>query len=405
MIKITNLKRRQQSEMRFRAAGIFAIGLSFCFLLLLLFTILGNGLSGFRQTKIKLEINFTGEELNSKNYNKLIQNSLSGLFPEATSNSEKRNLFTLVSAGSKFELQKYVEKHKSPAGKKETIWFPAQENVDIYFKKKSKDWKTRISPEKAEFVKALKEKKLIKKKFNSAFFTNGDSQESEMAGIGGAFIGSILLIISCLLVALPIGVLSAVYLEEFAPKNRITDIIEININNLAAVPSIVFGLLGLAVYLNFFGMPRSAPIVGGLTLALMIIPVVIISTRASLKSVPPSIKQAAMALGASPLQVAMHHTIPLAMPGIMTGTILGIARALGETAPLLMIGMVAFIVDIPNGFTDPASAMPVQIFLWSKNSQPGFVEKTAAAIIVLLAILILMNIIAVWIRKKYERRW
>jgi phosphate transport system permease protein len=255
------------------------------------------------------------------------------------------------------------------------------------------------------YIDTLKKNRLIKSGFNWDFFTNGDSQESEMAGIGGAIIGSLLVIIVCIMIALPLGVLSAVYLEEFAPKNRFTDIIEININNLAAVPSIVYGLLGLSVYLNYMGMPRSAPIVGGLTLALMVIPIIIIATRAALKAVPPSIKQGAMALGASPLQVILHHCVPLSLPGIMTGTILGVCRAIGETAPLLMIGMVAFIADVPKGFTDPASALPVQVFLWSKNNQPGFVEKTAAAIIVLLVILILMNIIAVWIRKKYDRRW
>jgi phosphate transport system permease protein len=255
------------------------------------------------------------------------------------------------------------------------------------------------------FLEALKAKGLIENKFNWAFFTRGDSREAELAGIQGALVGSILTLIVTIGLCLPIGVLAAIYLEEFAPKNRITELIEININNLAAVPSIVFGLLGLSVFLNFFGLPRSAPLVGGLVLALLVLPTIIIASRAALKSVPPSIREAALGVGASRQQAVFHHVLPLAMPGIMTGTIIGMAHALGETAPLLMIGMIAFIVDVPTSLTQAATVLPVQIFLWSDLPEPAFKMKTAAAIMVLLGVLFTMNGLAIWLRKKFERRW
>ncbi len=251
----------------------------------------------------------------------------------------------------------------------------------------------------------LKEDGRMEKRFNTTFFTAGDSREPELAGIGGAFIGSMLTLAVTLLLSFPIGVAAAVYLEEFAPKNKWTDLIEVNINNLAAVPSIVFGLLGLAVFINFFGMPRSAPLVGGVVLTLMTLPTIIIASRAALKSVPPSIREAALGVGASPLQTVTHHVLPLAMPGMLTGTIIGMAQALGETAPLLMIGMVAFVVDLPGGVFDPSTVLPVQIYLWADSPERAFVEKTSAAIMVLLAFLITMNALAVYLRKKFERRW
>jgi phosphate transport system permease protein len=245
----------------------------------------------------------------------------------------------------------------------------------------------------------------VETRFNTDFFVNADSREPEEAGILGAVTGSLLTLLITLLLSFPVGVMAAIYLEEFAPKNRWTDLIEVNINNLAAVPSIVFGLLGLAMFLNFFGFPRSAPLVGGMVLALMTLPTIIIAARSALKAVPPSIREAALGLGASPLQVVTHHVLPLAMPGILTGTIIGMAQALGETAPLLMIGMIAFIVDIPSGFTDPATVLPVQIYLWADSPERAFVERTSAAIMVLLAFLIFMNFIAVLLRRKFERRW
>jgi phosphate transport system permease protein len=245
----------------------------------------------------------------------------------------------------------------------------------------------------------------LEEKFNITFFTAGDSREPELAGIHGAVVGSVFTLIITLGLSFPIGVATAVYLEEFSPRNHWADLIEVNINNLAAVPSIVFGLLGLAVFLNFFNMPRSAPMVGGLVLTLMTLPTIIIASRASLKSVPPSIREAALGVGASKMQAILHHVLPLAMPGMMTGTIIGMAQALGETAPLLMIGMVAFIVDVPGSFTDPATVLPVQIYLWADAPERAFVERTSAAIMVLLAFLISMNAVAVFLRKKFERRW
>lgn len=263
----------------------------------------------------------------------------------------------------------------------------------------------KITDREIVWLDNLKNQGAVESRWNSIFFFTGASREPEMAGIWGAVVGSFLTLCVTLAVAFPIGVSAAIYLEEFAPKNRLTTIIEVNINNLAAVPSIVFGLLGLAVFLNWFGMPRSAPVVGGLVLALMTLPIIIIASRASLRAVPPSIREAALGIGASKVQTVFHHVLPLAMPGMMTGTILGMAHALGETAPLLMIGMVAFIVDVPGGFTDPATILPVQIFMWADFPEPAFQQKTSAAILILLAFLIIMNAIAVILRRRFERRW
>ncbi len=263
----------------------------------------------------------------------------------------------------------------------------------------------RLNDQEVSWLQALDDRGALETRFNATFFTSGDSREPEQAGIWGAVVGSFFTLLTTLIISFPIGVLAAVYLEEFAPKNRWTDLIEVNINNLAAVPSIVFGLLGLAMFLNFFGMPRSAPLVGGMVLALMTLPTIIIASRAALKAVPPSIREAALGVGASKLQVVTHHVLPLAMPGILTGTIIGMAQALGESAPLLMIGMVAFIVDVPGGFTDPATVLPVQIYIWADSPERAFEAKTSAAIMVLLAFLIFMNALAVLLRKQFERRW
>jgi len=263
----------------------------------------------------------------------------------------------------------------------------------------------RVKDQEIAWISKLRAEGRIDQRFNVSFFQTGDSREPELAGIWGAVVGSFFTLAITLLLSFPVGLLTAIYLEEFAPKNWVTDIIEVNVNNLAAVPSIVFGLLGLAVFLNFFGLPRSAPLVGGMVLALMTLPTIIIAARAALKSVPPSIRQAALGVGATGLQTVLHHVLPLAMPGIMTGTIIGLARALGETAPLLMIGMVAFIVDVPQGFTDPATVMPVQVYLWADSPERAFVAKTSAAVMVLLGFLILMNLAAVLLRNRFERRW
>lgn len=263
----------------------------------------------------------------------------------------------------------------------------------------------KVTDQEVAFLERFREIGVVDRSFNWRFFTSGDSREPELAGVRGALVGTALTLLVTLLLCLPIGVMAAIYLEEFAPKNRLTDLIEVNINNLAAVPSIVFGLLGLSVFLNFFGLPRSAPLVGGLVLALLVLPTIIIAARAALKAVPPSIKEAALGIGASKQQAVFHHVLPLAMPGIMTGTIIGMAHALGETAPLLMIGMVAFIVDVPKGFTEAATVLPVQIYLWSDLPEPAFQSKTAAAIVVLLTFLFVMNGLAIWLRKRFERRW
>jgi phosphate transport system permease protein len=263
----------------------------------------------------------------------------------------------------------------------------------------------RVSDREVAWLEALRAQGLVENRFNWAFFTSGDSREPELAGILGALIGSALTLLVTLVVCLPIGVAAAIYLEEFAPKNRVTEVIEVNINNLAAVPSIVFGLLGLAIFLNFMGLPRSAPLVGGLVLALLVLPTIIIAARAALKAVPPSIKEAALGVGASHQQAIFHHVLPLAMPGIMTGTIIGMAHALGETAPLLMIGMVAFIVEPARGITDAATVLPVQIYLWSDLPEIAFQAKTAAAIVVLLVFLFVMNGAAIVLRRRFERRW
>jgi phosphate transport system permease protein len=283
------------------------------------------------------------------------------------------------------------------------LWVLADDDVDTFYKLKTKT--SRINETQIEMISKMIHYDLIRTSFNTAFFTHGDSREPEQAGIRGALMGSFWTLLVTLFLALPVGIAAAVYLEEFAPQNRITDFIEININNLAAVPSIVFGLLGLAVFINFFGLPRSAPLVGGLVLFLMTLPTIIISSRAALKSVPPSLKEAALGLGASHMQTVFHHTLPLAMPGILTGAIIGMAQALGETAPLLMIGMVAFIVDVPGGFTDSATVLPVQIYLWADSPERAFTALTAATILVLLGFLAVMNAIAIYLRKHFERRW
>jgi phosphate transport system permease protein len=262
-----------------------------------------------------------------------------------------------------------------------------------------------MTDNKETWLQSLIESGEVETRFNTKFFSKGDSREPELAGIYGAAMGSFYTLLITIILAFPLGVAAAVYLEEFALRNRWTNFIEVNINNLAAVPSIIFGLLGLAVFINFFDVPRSVPLVGGLVLTLMTLPTIIISSRAAIKSVPPSIREAAIGVGASPMQVVLHHVLPLAMPGMLTGAIIGMARALGETAPLLMIGMVAFIVDVPTGFNDPATALPVQIFLWADSPERAFVEKTSAAIMVLLAFLVIMNTVAVVLRKRLERRW
>ncbi|MGD8957560.1 MAG: phosphate ABC transporter permease PstA, partial [Chromatiaceae bacterium] len=339
----------------------------------------------------------------------LVRAPLLELFPQVTSRRDKRALYAILSTGAPFQLLDMVKADPGLIGTRQRVALLADDDIDMLVKghidRNAPAADRRVNDQVIGWVDRLEKLGLVEKKFNTGFFTNGDSREPELAGIGGAAAGSFYTLLVTLTLSFPIGVAAAIYLEEFAPKNRWTDLIEVNINNLAAVPSIVFGLLGLAMFINLFGLPRSAPLVGGLVLTLMTLPTIIIASRAALKSVPPSIREAALGVGASKMQTVFHHVLPLAMPGMLTGTIIGMAQALGETAPLLMIGMVAFIVDIPGGPLDPATVLPVQVYLWADSPERAFVERTSAAIIVLLAFLIAMNTFAVIMRRRFERRW
>jgi phosphate transport system permease protein len=408
------LKKRYRVERRFRFYGLLAIVASMVFLSLLFISIVGKGYSAFEQTFMELNVFFDPENLNTQSlvnadYQGLVKKSLSNMFPEVKERQAKRMLYGIVSPGASFQLRDMVLTHPDIIGQTRKVWVPADDDVDMlikgHFDRQAAEGARRLKDEQLVWIDRLSAEGKIKKKFNSTFFTTGDSREPELAGIWGAVVGSFFTLVVTLFLSFPIGVAAAVYLEEFALKNRWTDLIEVNINNLAAVPSIVFGLLGLAVFLNYFGLPRSAPVVGGLVLTLITLPVIIIASRSALTAVPPSIREAALGVGASKMQMVAHHVLPLALPGMLTGTIIGMARALGETAPLLMIGMVAFIVDIPRGLMDAATVLPVQIYLWADSPERAFVERTSAAIIVLLAFLIIMNAAAVILRKRYERRW
>ena len=413
------LRRRYRAERRFKAYGLIAICLALAFLALLLGSVIATGYPAFVRTSVSLEVDFdprllgvseapTANELRGAAYGTLLREAVFAAFPEVTARKERRKLLKLVSTAARFELRALVVDDPSIIGQTRRVRLTASSDVDMLVKGSAPrdvpEDERRLDDRQIGWIDALEAAGFVETGFNGAFFVNGDSREPEIAGVGGAIMGSFYMLLVTLALAFPIGVTAAIYLEEFAPRNRITDLIEVNVNNLAAVPSIVFGLLGLAVFINLFHLPRSAPIVGGLTLTLMTLPTIIIAARAALKAVPPSIREGAYGVGASPIQVVFHHVLPLATPGILTGTIIGMARALGETAPLLMIGMVAFIVDIPGGPFDPATALPVQIFLWADSPERGFVEKVSAAILVLLAFLILMNAVAIYLRRKFEVR-
>ena len=410
----TGLSRRYRRERRFRLFGLAAIVGSLMFLVLLLGSIGLKGWTAFVQTRIQLDIHLDPAQLDvqnlaTANYGALVRDATLALLPAVESRQDRRLAGGLVSGGAAFELQRIVTRQPELIGSTLSLWVIADDEVDMFVKghipRNVPETERRVNDKQITWIDQLTEAGRLKKQFNRTFFKNGDSREPELAGIRGAAMGSLFTLAVTLALSFPVGVAAAVYLEEFAPKNRWTDLIEVNINNLAAIPSIVFGLLGLAVFLNFMNLPRSASTVGGLVLTLMTLPTIIIASRASLKSVPPSIREAALGVGASKMQTIVHHVLPLAMPGMMTGTIIGMARALGETAPLLMIGMVAFIVDVPQGLNDPATALPVQIYLWADSPERAFVERTSAAIIVLLALLISMNGLAVFLRNKFERRW
>ena len=413
-----SLAKRNRSERHFQWFGKLGVILGLAAVVLLFVDIISKGSGAFRATYIQLEIEYDPdaigvldindtEELIFANWQNFAKKSLRDLFPEVTKRGEKRKLNNLVSEGAGFDFRDQLTQRPSLWGTKETLWILADDDIDTYYKSWLDDnpFSARLTSEQIKWIDQLHSKGLITLKFNTKFFERGDSREPEQAGIKGALIGSFFTLILTLLMSFPMGVTAAIYLEEFAPKNKWTDLIEVNINNLAAVPSIIFGLLGLAIFINFFGIPRSIPVLGAIVLALMTLPTIIITSRAAIKSVPPSIREAALGVGASKFQTTLHHVLPLSLPGMLTGAIIGMARALGETAPLLMIGMVAFIVDIPGGFTDPATVLPVQIFLWIDSPERAFVEKTSAAIIILLSFLMAMNFVAVYLRKRLERRW
>lgn len=408
------LAKRYRIEKRFRFYGLCSIIVSMVFLAVLLTSIVSNGYSAFFQTYVRLDITLDSAMLDRENPGKsnfqaIIKQSINKLYPEVEDRKSKRELYALFSSGAAFQLRDLVMKHPDLIGTTVSLWVPVDDDVDMlmkgYIKRSVAENERRLSDRQLGWIDRLANQDRIEKRFNVTFFTAGDSREPELAGIWGAVKGSFFTLLVTLVLSFPIGLAAAVYLEEFAPKNLATDFIEVNINNLAAVPSIVFGLLGLAVFLSFFGMPRSTPLVGGLVLMLMTLPTIIIASRAALKAVPPSIREAALGVGSSKMQMVSSHVLPLALPGMLTGTIIGMAQALGETAPLLMIGMVAFIVDIPGGFTDPAAVMPVQIYLWADSPERAFLERTSAAILVLLAFLVLMNAAAVIMRKRFEKRW
>jgi len=415
------LKKRYAKEKRFRFFGVVSLLISFSFLLVLLVTITSKGLPAFQQTYVKIDVvldetllgvnkNSDEDALFSANYGKAVKSSLNEMFPGVTGRKQKRALKNIVSKSAAYDLRDKVLENPALLGTKQSYWFLAKDDVDVFMKgnidRNLPESDRRIKDYQLAWIDKLLEQGRLEKRFNTVLFTAGDSREPEQAGLRGAIMGSLLTMLVTLLLSFPIAVAAAAYLEEFAPQNnRWVDLIEININNLAAVPSIVFGLLGLAVYINLFGVPRSTPLVGGLVLTLMTLPTIIIASRAAIKSVPPSIKEAAIGLGASRVQTLFQHTLPLAMPGILTGTIIGMAQALGETAPLLMIGMVAFVSDVPTGILDPSTVMPVQIYLWSDSPERAFTERTSAAIMVLLGFLVLMNLIAIMLRKKFEQRW
>ncbi len=414
-------KKRYASEKRFKVYCVAALALAMAILFTLLSSITVSSIPAFTQTHIEIDVYLDKEILNPNNTNdlqtilnegpwrSLAKSSLREMIPGVTVRKEKRELYGLISIIAGDSIKSYVKENPNNIGKKVQIDIPSSDDIDLLIK----GLIDRSLPEENRTVTNLQLKwldqfvyeKRVSKHFAWKLFNHGDSREPEVAGLKGAIVGTLLTMFVTLIISFPIGVMTAVYLEEIAPRNRMTDFIEVNINNLAAVPSIVFGLLGLAVFIGYFDMPRSAPLVGGIVLALMTLPVIIIATRASLASIPPSIREAAYGIGASPLQVITHHVLPLAVPGILTGTIIGIARAAGETAPLLMIGMMAFIVDTPHKITDKATVMPAQIYMWANNPERSFESLTSAAILILLIILITMNALAIYLRKKYERRW
>ena len=416
------LRRRYAAERRYQAYGLFAIMLGLGFLVMLFTSIISNGWTAFLQSTLTLPVELKQEDispdgntdpevLRQGNYTKLARNALYKQlgFEQRPDRRTRRQLNGLMSRGIDVQVRDVVLADPSLIGQTVQIPLLAHGNVDALLKgsidRATPSDRRQLNDQQVEWVDKLVADGLLEKKFNWGLFSFGASSQPETAGLLVAIIGSFFMMLTVVILAVPIGVAAAAYLEEFAPKNWFTDVIEVNINNLAAVPSIVFGLLGLAVFINAFGLPRSAAIVGGLVLTLMTLPTVIIATRAAIRAVPPSIREAALGVGASKMQTLFHHTLPLALPGILTGTIIGLVQALGETAPLLMIGMVAFVVDAPSTPLEPSTALPVQIYMWATSAERGFVERTAGATMVLLLFLFIMNAAAVILRRRFERKW
>jgi phosphate transport system permease protein len=417
-------RRRQAAETRFKYYGLAAMVLGLIFVVVLFVDIVAKGYSAFGQTMIRLEVQLdeqvidpqgrrTSDAVMSGNvfrWDELINRALyNALDIDPDDEIRAARASQLLSGGARIQLRGLVADDPGLIGSTQEIWFLASGDVDSFQKGQIDptvpERQRQIKDIQIEMIDQLEAAGNLERHFNWGLFTNGASSRPEQAGLRGALIGSLYMVLIVLALALPIGVAASIYLEEFAPRNRFTDLIEVNISNLAAVPSIVFGILGLALFINFFGLPRSAPIVGGLVLTLMTLPTIIITTRAALRAVPPSIREAALGVGASKMQAIFHHVLPLAAPGILTGTIIGLAQALGETAPLLLIGMVAFIADAPASPMDPSTALPVQIYMWAGLAERAFVERTSAAIIVLLAFMLTMNLTAILLRKRFERRW
>jgi phosphate transport system permease protein len=410
------LKARRRQETRFRWYGRAAILVALAFLVVLLGRIGLQGYSTFVDYRITVPVyvdpaRVEAADITGANYDQLVAEAILAKLGETDDAFGRASgkVKELMSSDIGFQILDQVRADPSRIGQTITLTGPLGADAGLYFKgeidKASPEADRKLDDQQLAWLDRLKDQGMVSSGFNTGFFTKSDSTEPEQAGVLGAVVGSMLMLLVTASLAIPVGMLAAVYLEEFAPKNRWTDVIEVNINNLAAVPSIVYGLLGLAVFINGLAAPRSSPLVGGLVLALMSLPTVIIATRAALKAVPPSIREAALAVGASRTQTVFHHVLPLALPGVMTGAILSLAHALGETAPLLMIGMVSFVPGVPGGFTEAATVLPVQIFIWENASERAFHERTAAAIIVLLVFMILMNLAAILVRRRFERRW
>lgn len=405
---------RKRREARLKLYGLLALGFAFAMLGLVLLSLVATGYKAFVQTHLALEVfvdpaEVSAEELPQGGFDDLLEASLLAHFPEATERADRRAVGDILSDGAEFILRDRIVADPSLIGQTFTIRVPVSDPYDQLAKglidRATAEANRRLDDAEVARFDRLEEAGLVSQPLNTGLLVNADSRFPELAGLRGALVGSFWVLLICFLGAVPVGIASAIYLEEFAPKSRLSDFIEVNINNLAAVPSVVFGLLGLAVFIGWFGMPRSAPIVGGIVLGLIMLPTVIIATRASLKAVPPSIREAALGVGASRQQVVFHHVLPLALPGIMTGTILGLAHALGETAPLLLIGMNAFITSAASSPFDAATTLPTQIFIWADSPERGFVSRTSAAILVLLFFLLVMNGLAIWLRNRFERRW